>query len=158
MFRPQFFYETPAGFRDEPYVRPVTTSQDVQITISPGEQYRSYIVQMDYDAPQLIRSLFWQGANQGQAAGPLTGSFAVQIISPFDVEMTDGFIPIWLLGWGSGVTQPDGGSGRAKVFEPEVYSPAGSVWRFNFFDPDGGTIILPTLFELRGVKRYPEGC
>lgn len=158
MNRPQFFWPTPAGYRDVPFVKPVTLSQNNTIGLPAGELYRSYIVQMDWDAPQIIRSLFWQGANQGQAAGPLTGSIQVQLVDAFGVEMTDGYIPLWLLAWGSGVTQPDGGSGRAKVFEPEMYCPQGSVVKINFFNPDGGDFLMPGLLEYRGIKRYPEGC
>lgn len=158
MNRPQFFWPTPPGYKDVPFVKPVTLSQNATITLPAGDQYRSYIVQMDWDAPQLIRGFFWEGANQGQAAGPLSGSIQVQIVDAFGVEMTDGYLPIWLLGWGSGVTQPDGGSGRAPVFEPEMYCPPGSVVKLNFYNPDGADFIMPGLLEYRGIKRYPEGC
>lgn len=158
MFRPQFYWPTPPGYKDVPFVKPVTFSQNQDATLPAGQQFRNYIIQMDWDAPQLIRSLFWQGANQGQAAGPLSGSEQVQLIDAFDVEMTDGYIPIWLFAWGSGVTQPDGGSGRAKTFEPEIFCPAGSVLKVNFFNPDGADLLLPGLFEMRGIKRLPEGC
>jgi hypothetical protein len=72
--------------------------------------------------------------------------------------LTDGYIPLWLLFWGAGSTTPDGGSGRAKVFEPELYCEPGSIFLFDFFNPPGATYQYPGLFELRGVKRLPEGC
>lgn len=158
MFRPQFYWPTPKGFKDVPFVKPVTYSQNTTGALAAGQYWINYIVQMDYDAEQYIRSIFWQGANQGQSAGALQGSVQVQLVDAFGVDLTDGYIPLWLYAWGSGVTQPDGGSGRAKVFEPEIYCPKGSVLKVNYFVPDGGDYQIPGLFEFRGVKRFPEGC
>jgi hypothetical protein len=66
MNRPQYFYTTPSGFRDEPYVKPVTFGQDPTGGIPPGTVLNDYVVQLDNDAPQLFRSLFWQGEQQGR--------------------------------------------------------------------------------------------
>ena len=156
MFRPQFFNMTPTGFRDVPFVRPVNYGQDVTQTLNGPEYLNNYIVQMDKDAAQIIRSLFWQGAQQGEAAVPNAGSVQVQMRNAFGNFLTDGYVPIWLLCWGAGSTPVDGGSGRAKVFEPELFCPAGSVLIFDFYCPDG-VWVAPGLFELRGVKRFPVG-
>lgn len=146
MFRPQFFWPTPPGAKDVPFVRPVTYGTDVNIQLLPGRIFQNFLIQMDYDAPQFIRSMFWQGEQQGQGAGTLARSVQVQLVDAFGVDMTDGYIPLWLFGWGSGVTPPDGGSGRCKVFEPEIYCPPGSVLKLNFFNPDSELGILPTSF------------
>lgn len=157
MNRPQFFFTTPAGFQDEPYVRPVTYGQDAFDGIPPGTYINDYVVKLDNDTDQLFRSLFWQGANQGQGAGSLSGNVQIRLRDAFGNYLTDGYIPIWLLCWGAGSQPPDGGSGRAKVFEPELYCPAGSILLIDYFNP-GGTYEYPGLFEFRGVKRWPEGC
>jgi len=157
MYRPQYFYETPPGFRDEPFVRPVTYGQDLSGSLPAGQFLQSYVVQMDGDAPQIIRGLFWQGRQQGQGTDEI-GSVQVRLRDAFGIDLTDGFIPLWLLCWGAGVTPPDGGSGRAKVFEPELYCPPSSVLLIDYFDPDGAAYAYPGLMEFRGVKRFPEGC
>jgi hypothetical protein len=153
MNRPQYFNTTPAGFRDVPFVRPVTFGQDVTGGLAPGRYLENYVVQLDNDAPQVFRSWFWQGENQGEGAGPLSGSIQVRLRDAFGNFLTDGYIPLWLLAWGAGSNPPDGGSGRAKVFEPELYCPAGSI-----LNPDGSAYVYPGLMEFRGVKRFPEGC
>lgn len=158
MNRPQYFYQTPKGFKDIPYVRPVTYGQDATGGIAPGKYLNNFVVNLDTDFPQLFRSLFWQGLNQGQGAGPLSGSIQIQLRDSFGNYITDGYIPIWLYLWGAGSTPPDGGSGRAKVFEPELYCPAGSCLLIDYYNPDGGTYQYPGLLEFRGVKRKPEGC
>lgn len=158
MNRPQFFYSTPAGYKDVPFVRPVTYGQDPSGGISPGQYLRDFVVQLDNDAPQLFRSLFWQGEEQGQGAGPLTGSVQIQLRDAYGNYLTDGFIPLWLLAWGAGSTFPDGGSGRAKVFEPELYCPEGSILLIDYFNPDTASYQYPGLLEFRGVKRLKGDC
>lgn len=158
MNRPQYFYTTPDGFKDVPYVKPITYGQNVTGGIPPGQYLNNFVVQLDNDAPQLFRSLFWQGAQQGQGAGPASGSIQIQLRDAYGNYLTDGYVPIWLLCWGAGSTPPDGGSGRAKVWEPELYCPAGSILLVDYFNPDGGTYQYPGLFEFRGVKRFPLGC
>lgn len=155
MWRPQYFHPTPKGFVDTPFVRPVNYGQDPNWTIPPGQFLTDYIVRMDEDADQLIRSLFWQGPQQGFAAGPASGSIQIQLRNPNGFYLTDGYVPIWLYCWGAGSTTPDGGSGRAKVFEPELFCPSGSNLIIDFFNPDGGSYFSPTLLEFRGIKRNP---
>lgn len=158
MNRPQFFYSTPAGFRDVPYVKPVTFGQDVTGNIPAGQYLNNYVIQLENDAPKLFRSLFMQGEQQGQGAGPLSGSIQIQLRDAYGNYLTDGYIPAWLLCWGAGSVVPDGGSGRAKVFEPELYCPAGSILLMDFYHPDGLGYLYPGLFEWRGITRFPEGC
>lgn len=161
-YRPQFFYRTPPGYVDIPFVRPVTEGQDASGGIPQGQSFLNYVVQMDYDAPQIIRSIFFQGVNQGQGAGVLSGSMQVQVRDPRGYALTDGYVPFWLYMSGAGNTPQDGGSGRCKVFESEVYCDPGSLWLFDFFAPGSSLVFpgfqYPGLFELRGVKRYKQGC
>ena len=157
MNRPQFFFSTPSGFKDVPFVRPVNFGQDAAAGIPPGQYWRNYVVQLDNDVPQIFRSWFWQGEEQGEGAGPLSGSIQVQLRDAYGNYLTDGFVPLWLLCWGPGSTPPDGGSGRCKVFEPELYCRAGSILLIDYFNPDGSTYTYPGLMEFRGVKRYPLG-
>lgn len=158
MNRPQYFYRTPDGFLDIPFVRPVTFGQDPTGSIPPQQYLNDYIVQLDNDAPQLFRSLFWQGEEQGQGAGPLTGSIQIRMRDAYGNFITDGFVPIWLYCWGAGSTPPDGGSGRAKVWEPELYCPSGSVLTIDFYNPGVEAFAYPGLLEFRGIKRFPVGC
>lgn len=160
MNRPQFFFETPPGFKDIPFVRPVTYGQDSSGGIPAQSYLNNYIVQMDNDAPQIIRSLFWQGQQQGQGAGPLSGSVQIQLRDAFGNYLTDGYVPIWLYFWGAGSTPPDGGSGRCRPFESELYCPPGSVLTIDYFNPSSSATAYqyPGLMEFRGVKRLPESC
>ena len=155
-YRPQFAMFTPPGFTDVSFVRPVTAAQDPTGGIPAGSFYNNYIVQMDNDADQIIRSLFWQGEQQGQGASTTINSVQIQLRDAYGNYLTDGYIPLWLYAYGAGVNPPDGGSGRAKVFEPELYCPKGSVLIFDFFNP-AGTSNYPGYLELRGVKRM-AGC
>ena len=158
MHRPQFQYSTPKGFKDVPYRRSVSVGQDNNGLVAPGQYVWNYVVQLDADAPQRFRSLFWQGQQQGQPATATVGSLQIQLRDGDGIFVTDGFIPIWLCCWGVGSTPPDGGSGRAKVFEPELVCKPGGQLIFDFFNPDGASYAYPGYFELCGVKRWPEGC
>ena len=153
MFRPQFSFQTPKGFKDVPYVLPVTFGQNVTGGLPAGQYYPNFILQTDNDAASIFRSLFWQGEQQGE-----TDPMQVQLRDAYGNYLTDGYIPLWLYAWGAGNTTPDGGSGRAKVFEPELYCPPGSVLIIDYFNPSAGGTQLPGNFEFRGVKRYPEVC
>ena len=136
MFRAQFSFGTPPGFKDVPYVRPVTVGQDVNVPIPSGEFYNNYIIPLDNDAPSIFRSLFIQGVQQDQPS-----QIQMQLRDAFGNFLTDGYIPLDLYAWGAGNTPPDGGSGRAKVFEPELYCPKGSVLIADFYNP--GDLTLP---------------
>jgi len=154
MFRPQFQYGTPPGFKDVPFVRPVCFGQDPSGGVAAGEYLLNYIVQLGADAPQLFRSLSVQGADQGQVA-----DFQCQIRDAYGNYLTDGFVPLSLLAWTAGSAPPNAGSGRCKMFEPELFCPAGSCLIIDFFQPDAiGNDIYSGLWEFRGIKRYPEGC
>jgi hypothetical protein len=153
-YRPQFYYRTPPGYRDIPYVRPVVYGQDPSAGVPSLQPVNNYIIQLDKDADILFRSLFIQGVNQGQAAAILQ----VRLTDAYGNYLTDGYIPMPLYAWGAGLTSPDAGSGRAKVFEPELYCPAGSVLQLDFYNPVSAVYNYPGLIEFRGVKRCPEAC
>lgn len=138
MNRPQFFFKTPPGFRDESFVRPVNIGQDISGVIPAGQFVNNFVIQMDQDAPQIIRSLFVEGAQQDE-----NPNLHIQLRDAYGNFLTDGYIPLWLYADGAGSTSPDGGSGRAKVFEPELYCPPGSVLIADFFSP-GGVLGIPT--------------
>ncbi len=153
MFRPQFSYSTPKGYKDFPYVLPVTFGQNVTVSLLAGRLYQNFLIQTDNDAPSILRSLFWQGVQQAE-----TDAMQIQLRDAYGNYLTDGYIPLWLYAWGAGNTTPDGGSGRAKVFEPELFCPPGSVLILDYFNASTATTQLPGNLEFRGVKRYPEVC
>jgi hypothetical protein len=132
MNRPQYFFTTPKGFRDMPFVRPVNPAQDdpAVASILPGQYLWNYVVTLDTDAPFLCRSLFVQGLQQSEIQ-----NLQVQLRDAFGNFLTDGFVPLWLYCWGAGSTSPDGGSGRAKVFESELYCPKGGCLILDFYNP-----------------------
>ncbi len=136
MFRPQFSFGTPAGYKDVPYVRPVTVGQDINVPIPSGQFVKDYVIRLDNDAPSIFRSLFVQGVQQDQST-----QIQMQLRDAYGNYLTDGYIPLDLYAWGAGNTPPDGGSGRAKVFEPELYCPAGSVMIADFFNPGSPSVI-----------------
>ncbi len=136
MYRPQFFFPTPKGYRDESFVRPVTVGQDPSGTIPAGQYINDYAIRMDTDAPQIIRSLFIEGKQQNQ-----NSNIQMRLRDAFGNFLTDGYVPLWLYGSGAGSTPPDGGSGRTKLFESEIYCPPGSVLLADFFAPGGAATI-----------------
>ena len=150
MNRPQYFWPTPKGFQDTPFVRPVGFNTDPSGNFPAGQYQQSYVIQLDNDAPQLLRSLFMQGVQQGQLQ-----DLQIQLKDAHGNYLTDGYVPAWLYFWGAGSTPTDGGSGRAKVFEPELYCPPGSVLMLDFFSANGSA--YPGLMEFRGVKRFRLG-
>src|SRR5262249_52965847 len=90
---PQFFFPTPPGFKDEPFVLPISFAQNINITLAPGEQYRSYVIRMDSDYDQYIRSIFWQGTQQGQGPKDLGYGLKVKLIVAFGYDFPAGLIP-----------------------------------------------------------------
>lgn len=150
-YRPQFFFTTPSGYRDVPYVRPVIGDED-QSGSSTGNLVSNYIIQLDKDADQIFHSLFIQGPNQGQAE-----DFMIQLRDSWGNFITDGFVPLSLYAWGAGETPEDGGSGRAKVFESELYCPRGSVLIADFWN-GGASFLFPPFMEFRGIKRFKGAC
>ena len=124
--RPQFFFPTPPGYQDIPFVQPVPSPG----SLLAGQYLLDYIVVLDNDAPQLFRSLFVEGVQDG-----LSANIQMRARDAYGNFITDGFVPLWLYAWGAGSTPPDGGSGRAKVFEPELFCPAGSVLILDFYNP-----------------------
>ena len=155
-YRPQLETYTPPGFVDTPFVRPVSLPLDPAAVIPPGGFLNSYAITLDNDAPQIFRSLFVQGGQQGQNL-----NIQMQLRGADGKYITDGYVPLWLYAWGAGVTPPDGGSGRAKVFEPELYCPKGSTILADFFNPAGGTnfgaFSLPSLMSVSHTAVQMEG-
>ena len=134
MYRPQFQFGTPPGYVDVPYVRALAVGQDPSFVVPPGEVLLNYVLQLDADAPTLFRSLFVQGALQGQ-----DNDIQLRIRDAFGNYLTDGFVSVSLFAWGAGKS-PDSGSGRCKIWEPELYCPAGSVLMIDFFNPGPNAI------------------
>ncbi len=137
MNRPQYYYRTPRGYKDVPFVRPVNFDQDPPIVIPVGGFLNDYIIQMDNGEPQLIRSLFVLGPNQDTLI-----DLQMRLRDAFGNELTDGYVPLVLFASGAGETPPDGGSGRTKVFEPELYCPAGSTLILDLYNPGPTPISL----------------
>lgn len=131
MNRPQFYWPTPDGYKDYPYVRPVPYDNEAQISIPPGQFLYHYVVRMDEDAPTIIRSLYVEGLDQNAQ----NINLHIQLRDAWGVLLTDDFVPLNLYAVGSSVTPPDGGSGRTKVFEPELYCPPGSNITFDLYNP-----------------------
>lgn len=114
-------------------MRPLAVGQDPAFIVPPGEFFLNYILQLDADAPTLFRSLFVLGAIQGQ-----DNDMQIRVRDSFGNFITDGFVKLSLFAWGAG--NPDQGSGRCKIFEPELFCPAGSTLILDFFNPGPNAI------------------
>jgi hypothetical protein len=159
MNRPQYFWPTPPGYQDYGWVRPVTVNQDPSGFIPPGGYLNDYIIPLDNDLPMLLRSLFIEGVQQAAASG-----LQIQLRDAFGNYLTDGYIPLWLYATGAGSTPPDGGSGRTKVFEPELYCAPGSNLIADFYNPGGSAaafvfgaaVVMNPAFDATQIYAYPN--
>ena len=137
-YRAQWVYYTPPGYRDDPFDVPFsfTVPQD-------GNQHQNFPVQLDDDAPFIVRGFFGN-------AGPTSLA-------------TNGFATIWdanapANALSVGLAYNYGGWGFSPFswpVEPELYCQAGAVLMIDFeITNSGGTSSLQGCFM--GVKRRKE--
>jgi hypothetical protein len=142
-YRAQWIYYTPKGYRDEPFDVPFTFN-----VAEDGNQHNNFPIQLDDDAPFIVRGFFQNGA--GTAAVPSVLGL--------------GFARLWDAnsppnGLSAGFAYNFGGWGFGPFswpIEPEVYCEAGSVLMIDFQlqSTANPTPIIQGCFM--GIKRRPE--
>lgn len=138
IYRPQFKYPTPPGFRDVPhaYYMNVFTAG-----IAAGATTDWIPFQMDDDADFFCRAL----------AGDFNNGSVNALINFRDSMLKNFFSDLLLF-----ETVIGGFAGPAYILNEEVYFPKASHIEIQIQNPAGGATIFPTPI-LRGVKRC-RGC
>jgi hypothetical protein len=155
-YRPQWIFETPEGYRDEPWAQCLTGVTLGIIDPSPANatpvQYTTkgpFLISFDRDAEFWICSIAIDAPGNFRAVG-------IQIIDAYGFYIMDDFVGIDLYAVPMG-QNPNRGGGYARTFNTPHYVPAGAVWQLTFNNFDNTHSALPNL-ELRGVKRFKMVC
>jgi hypothetical protein len=123
LFKPQWAYKTPAGYRDEPYLIPFTFR-----LLMDGSLHSSIPLQLDDDAPYIWRAILFP------AVGPLLGggfSFPglVRIRDSHGNPLTDGLV--YSLG-AYGLSGMNNQNAFGFPIEPEIECSPGGTLLFDF--------------------------
>jgi hypothetical protein len=137
IYRPQFKFETPEGYRDIPheYYMNVFPSG-----IGPGVITDWVPFQLHDDAD------FYARAITGDLNNGSTNAL-INFMDPWDRQLFSNYILI--------ETLMGGLAGPAYILNEEVWCKRGSWWRISVNNPTGGTVTVTPV--LRGVKRC-KGC
>ena len=148
IYRPQFAYPTPDGFRDQeteqffdsqafgllnPQVGDPPIIYDIPLTLDPDADFR------------------WRGEKFDHAT---LSNFGVRFRDCHLNYLSDDFIPVWLVFIGPSLSARGGGQGITH--EPEILCPATGVVMMDIksFDTVPWTTGGPGNVTLCGVKRY----
>ncbi len=151
IYRPQFAYPTPDGFRDQDSDQFFDSVAVPQLAAGGANPIYSIPLTLDPDA-----EFRWRGVKFDHVDAANIG---VRFRDPWNNYLSDDFIPIWLAFISPSSDELTGG--QCCVFEPEIICPAKSVVFVDFISYDtvpwlsGG----PSPIVLCGVKRFPiSGC
>jgi hypothetical protein len=169
IYRPQFAYPTPPGFRDQEFQFFYDSSILPQLDPQIGDPnpILSLPLTVDPDAP-----FYWRGV---KINNPLLGNYGLRFRDPFGnylacsalngnnspTPTSDDFVPAWLA---YVIPSPSSlAGGMPCIHEPEICCPAKSVVFVDLFSFDSvpWTTGGPKGIFLCGVKRYDEracGC
>ena len=146
LYRPQYAFETPRGFRDETfhYSFDKSTVAALGVSIAAGALVNDIILQLQNDAEFVCRAIKVHLAAAGS-------NLDLWLKDPFGNYLSQTYIPINRAYRGAGI----GVVGRLPVIiEPEIICPAGGMWTAYLYNPTTGA-LMPPAFTLFGVKRYP---
>ena len=152
LYRPQYAFETPRGFRDETfhYTFDKTTIAALGVTLPTLQLRNDIILQLQNDQEFVCRAIAVLGAAD-ERAGSAVSNLYIWLKDPFGNYLSQTYVPIsrYLTGGGAGVI------GRFPVIiEPEIICPAGGMWTMYLYNPTTGSINPPAI-TFFGVKRYP---
>ncbi len=135
LFRPQWAYPTPDGYRDEPYFIPFTFN-----ILMNGSLVSDLPLQLDDDAPYLWRAIVIPLLNPQIASPPFSPGF-VRIRDSHGNPLTDGLI-LSLGAYGLSGLQNHNAFGFA--IEPEIECAPGGTLLFDFqLNSNGSASSLP---------------
>lgn len=156
IYRPQFAFSTPPGFRDEAfhYSFDSTNVPALGATIPSGGLVANLTFQMQNDAEFILRSIkvTGSGSERGGLTQTAVSDLALQIKDPFGQYLSASFLPIscYLTGGGEAIV------GRMFIpFESEIRCPRSGFFEVFLYNPTAGG-LLPPSFTFYGVKRYQE--
>jgi hypothetical protein len=136
LFKPQWAYATPPGYRDELYLIPFQFG--VPAT---GQLVQGLTVQMDDDVPFYLRAIVFPQIADFQLVGGVSNPGLVRVYDSRGNPLTDGLV-LFMGAWGE--------SGFLNVnafgfsFEPEVPCDPGGNLRFDFQLSSEGTFAQET--------------
>lgn len=145
LFKPQWAYQTPDGYRDDFYVIPFSFKVPAD-----GKLYLAFPVQMDDDVPYLIRGILFPiiGTAQPNAntIPPLAFPGLVRMWDSHGNTITEGLVlalGVWAQSGFSDAKTPTGINAFGFPIEPEVEcSPGGAI----LFDFQLNTNAVPATF------------
>ena len=152
LYRPQYAFETPRGFRDETFHYTFDKTNVAALgVILPTLQLRNDIIlQLQNDAEFVCRAIKVVGAADERGGTPIS-NLDIWLKDPFGNYLSQTYVPISRYLTGAGRAVP----GRLPVIvEPEVMCPAGGMWTMYLYNPTTGSINPPSI-TFFGVKRYP---
>lgn len=156
IYRPQFAFVTPMGFRDEAFHYSFDSGNVPALgsVIAAGQLVSDITLQLQNDAEFILRALkvTGSGSERGGLTQTAVSNLALQIKDPRGEYLSASFLPIsnYLTGAGEAVV------GRMFVpFESEIRCPASGFLQLFLYNPTSGA-LLPPSFTLYGVKRYLE--
>ena len=124
LFKPQWAYQTPAGYRDELYLIPF----QFQVP-STGQLVQGLTVQMDDDVPFFLRAIVFPQIADFALGGGIAQPGVVRIYDTRGNPLTDGLV-LFMGAWGESGFQ--GVNAWGFPFEPEVPCDPGGNLRFDF--------------------------
>lgn len=145
IYRPQFKYPTPPGYRDVPHEY-YLSSAGIAAGVPANTTTGLIAFALDDDADFYCRAITGD-FNNGSTNGFL------RLIDPFGYDLFgDGVSNNFLL-----IETVIGGlAGPAYILNDEIWCPAGSSWQYALQNPTG-TLMPAVVPILRGVKRC-KGC
>jgi hypothetical protein len=153
MYRPQYAFGTPRGFRDETfhYSFDKTNVAALGVQIPAGQLRNDIVLQLQNDQEFVCRGISVLGADV-ERGGTAPSNLYLWLKDPFGNYLSQTYVPLsrYLTGSGRTVT------GRFPVIlEPEIICPAGGMWVAYFYNPTSGS-LYPPAFTFYGDKRYSE--
>jgi len=156
LYRPQWVYKTPEGYRDEPWFQAIRAVDLGTIAASPPNarpgQYTTkgpFVISFDRDAEFLILGMAID-------AGDNFRSLGYQFTDAFGYLLSDDFIGSDLYAMPLGQSTDRGGGFGSSVNTPH-YVPPGGTWQLSVINFDNVVQTIPDM-ELRGYKRFKVVC
>jgi hypothetical protein len=156
IYRPQFAFVTPRGFRDEQfhYSFDSTNVAALGSPIAAGQLVENIPLQMQNDAEFILRAVKVQGSGSEREGFTSTAvpNLAIQFKNPYSDFLSATFLPLSTCFTGAG----EAVVGRVFVpLESEIICPRSGFLQVNLYNPTAGS-LLPPAFTFYGVKRYQE--
>ena len=152
IYRPQFAYRTPKGFRDVEFEHFYDSTTLAALAPVSGSVSPVYSIPLNIDPDAEFR---WRGVKIDHLFSLNVG---LRFRDPYGNYLSDDFVPVWLAFIPPSLTIYTGG--QSCIHEPEIVCPASSVVLLDVCSYDtvpwSSRGLLSIL--LTGVKRYVDTC